>query len=64
MSVHVKSADQVKVEQAFEVWCALREAAATRPWLLQNAYYESFCQEAHDDLQVALARMSIEEWVE
>lgn len=58
MSVHVKTDDEIKVEQAFEVWCALREAAATRPWLLNNAYYESFCQEAHDDLQMALARLS------
>lgn len=57
MSVHLKSPDEIKVEQAFEVWCALREAAATRPWLLDNAYYESFCQEAHDDLQMALARL-------
>lgn len=57
MTVHTKSADEIKVEKAFEVWCALREAAATRPWLLQNDYYESFCQEAHDDLQMALARL-------
>lgn len=50
--------DQWKAEMAFQVWCVLRRAAATEPYLLDNPYYEALCQEAHDDFQTAFARIS------
>ena len=53
------TADEWKAEQAFQVWCALRQAAADRPWLLDNPYYEAMCWEAHDEFQRAFARSAV-----
>tara|TARA_Y100000310_G_scaffold342836_2_gene447807 strand:- start:10925 stop:11110 length:186 start_codon:yes stop_codon:yes gene_type:complete len=52
------SPDEWKAHTAFQVWAALRRAAADEPELLGNPYYEALCWETHDEFQRAFARCS------
>lgn len=48
-----KSPEEWKAEQAFAVYCALRQAACIRPDLRNNPYYQAMVSEAHADFSLA-----------
>lgn len=45
--------EEWKAEQAFAVYCALRQAACIRPDLRDNPYYQAMVSEAHADFSLA-----------
>lgn len=46
-----------KAAEAFEVWCAFRQAEAERPSLMRNPYYMALRGEVYADMMIEFERL-------
>lgn len=46
-----------KAAEAFEVWCAFRQAEAERPSLMRNPYYIALRGEVYADMMIEFERL-------